>query len=42
MKKSNKNVIQQMIDNNYKSMTTETKEKLFKVSNVVFSDKKKF
>lgn len=42
MKKSSKNVIQQMIDNNYKSMTRETKENLFKVSNAVFSDKKKF
>lgn len=41
MKKSSKNVIEQMVESNYKSMTAETKEKLFKVSNAVFSSKKK-
>lgn len=42
MKKSSKNIIQQMVDSNYKSMTDKTKDNLFEVSNAIFSDKKKF
>lgn len=40
MKKSNKNVIEQMADSNYKSMTSKTKENLFEVSNAIFTEKK--
>ena len=39
MKKSSKNIIQKMVDGNYKSMSNETKENLFGVSNAIFSDK---
>lgn len=39
MKKSSKNIIQRMVDSNYESMSNETKEKLFGVSNAIFSDK---
>lgn len=39
MKKSSKNIIQRMVDSNYKSMSNETKENLFGVSNAIFSDK---
>lgn len=42
MKKSSKNIIQQMVDSNYKSMTDKTKDNLFEASNAVFNDKKKF
>lgn len=45
MKKSDrsksKNIIQQMVDSNYKSMTDKTKDNLFEASNAIFSDKKK-
>lgn len=40
MKKSKKNVIQQLMEENYKSMSKKTKENLFGASNAVFSDKK--
>lgn len=36
------NIIQQMVDSNYKLMTDKTKENLFEVSNAIFSDKKNF
>lgn len=36
------NIIQKMVDSNYKSMTNKTKENLFEVSNAIFSDEKKF
>lgn len=39
MKKSSKNIIQRMVDSNYKSMSDKTKENLFEVSNAIFSDK---
>lgn len=39
MKKSSKNIIQKMVDSNYKSMSDKTKENLFRVSNAIFSDK---
>lgn len=42
MKKSSKNIIQQMVDSNYKSMTDKTKDNLFGASNAIFNDKKKF
>lgn len=42
MKKSRKNIIQQMVDSNYKSMTDKTKDNLFEASNAIFNDKKKF
>lgn len=40
MKKSSKNVIKQMVDSNYKSMSEKTKENLFGASNAVFNNKK--
>lgn len=33
------NIIQRMVDSNYKSMSNETKENLFGVSNAIFGDK---
>ena len=43
MKKSDRskwqNIIQQMVDSNYKSMTSKTKENLFEVSNAIFTEK---
>lgn len=44
MKKYDKqqNTIQRLMNDNFKSMSDKTKENLFGVSNVVFSDKKKF
>lgn len=36
MKKSNKNVIEQLMKENYLSMSQKTKENLFGASNVVF------
>ena len=42
MKKSSKNIIEQMVDSNYKSMSSKTKQNLFEVSNAIFSDKKIF
>lgn len=46
MKKSDSskqtNVVQQMVDSNYKSMTDKTKDNLFKASNAIFDGKKKF
>lgn len=45
MKKSDRskwqNVIQALIEENYQSMSDDTKANLFKVSNVIFSEKKK-
>lgn len=40
MKKSNKNVIQQLMEENYQSMSEKTKENLFGASNAVFTEKK--
>lgn len=40
MKKSNKNVIQQFMEENYQSMSEKTKESLFGASNAVFKGKK--
>ena len=44
MKKSDRskwqNVIQQMVGENYQSISDDTKTKLFKVSNAIFSEKK--
>lgn len=42
MKKSSKNVIQQLTEENYLSMSEKTKENLFGASNAVLNDKKKF
>lgn len=39
MKKSSKNIIQKMVDSNYKSMSDQTKENLFGASNAVFTKK---
>ena len=33
------NIIQRMVDSNYKLMSDKTKENLFGVSNAIFSDK---
>lgn len=35
------NVIQRLVNENYKSMSDDTKKNLFQVSNAVFDDKKK-
>lgn len=40
MKKSSKNVIEQFVEDNFQAMSDQTKEKLFGVSNAVFTDKK--
>lgn len=34
------NVIQRLVDENYESMSDDTKKNLFKVSNAIFSEKK--
>ena len=39
MKKSNKNIIQKLMEENYLSMSKKTKENLFGASNVVFTKK---
>ncbi len=39
MKKSNKNVIQKLMEENYLSMIKKTKENLFGASNAVFTKK---
>ena len=39
MNKSNKNAIQQFMEENYLSMSEKTKENLFGVSNAVFTKK---
>lgn len=40
MKKSNKNVIEQLMKENYLSMSQKTENNLFCASNAVFSEKK--
>ena len=40
MKKSNKNVIEQLMEENLLSMSEKTKENLFGISNAVFKEKK--
>ena len=39
-KNMKQNEIQRLVESNYKSMSDQTKEKLFGVSNAVFTDKK--
>lgn len=36
------NEIQRLMDDNLQSMSDKTKEKLFRISNSIFADKKKF
>ncbi|AIS73863.1 MAG: hypothetical protein HOU59_gp22 (endogenous virus) [Lactobacillus phage ViSo-2018a] len=36
------NEIQRLMDDNFQSMSEKTKEELFRISNAVFVDKKKF